>query len=488
MTTTMRVRRARTLAATMGIALLASLGLVAPAMAADVSLVDPEAKGSLTITKYAGEAGAPHDGTEISQGNLPSAELLAGAEFTVYKVEPYDVTTNAGWQEISTLASMVGENPSIAALEAQGATVNKVDAKTTPAGGLVAFENLALGLYYVAETKAPEGKLPVDPFLVTLPMTLPDGDGWMYDVYVYPKDADGHSKIPMDDKVTSAGDPLDWLVTVKLPGADLESLTITDELVNDLVYTGITVYTDDKATPLTEGVHFDAPVYDAASHKVTIKFTEEGINLLKTKSVVYAEIATTVSEDFTGGAIKNSAGIIQNDGKGEWTTTTPTKESRFDDIDILKVNEKDEKLAGAVFDLYASAPVKGECVAKQGGWDRIMEGSATDVNGEFSFKGLRHSDHANGEGVDESDSSYLCYWLVETQAPEDYQVLAQPVLVELNADTDVQKIVNIERGAGIQLAFTGGPGTLLFIVAGLAMVAGTVVLAIGRKPKKDQAA
>ncbi|MSS83691.1 LPXTG cell wall anchor domain-containing protein [Actinomycetaceae bacterium WB03_NA08] len=39
-------------------------------------------------------------------------------------------------------------------------------------------------------------------------------------------------------------------------------------------------------------------------------------------------------------------------------------------------------------------------------------------------------------------------------------------------------VENVKRGAGIQLPFTGGPGTVLFIVAGVLLVAGATALTV----------
>ena len=60
--------------------------------------------------------------------------------------------------------------------------------------GVAKKDGLALGLYLVVETKAPDKVTsPADPFLVSVPMTrIADNDttnkltDWIYDVHVYP--------------------------------------------------------------------------------------------------------------------------------------------------------------------------------------------------------------------------------------------------------------------------------------------------------------
>ena len=63
----------------------------------------------------------------------------------------------------------------------------------TDKDGLTKAENLNLGLYLIVETKVPEQvTMTVDPWIVSVPMTHSDGDGWFYDIYVYPKNQSGN--------------------------------------------------------------------------------------------------------------------------------------------------------------------------------------------------------------------------------------------------------------------------------------------------------
>lgn len=70
---------------------------------------------------------------------------------------------------------------------------NKVDEGTTDTvegqDGVLVFDNLKMyQRYLIVETDAPAYVTTrTAPFCVDLPMTNPTGDGWMADVYVYPK-------------------------------------------------------------------------------------------------------------------------------------------------------------------------------------------------------------------------------------------------------------------------------------------------------------
>ena len=62
----------------------------------------------------------------------------------------------------------------------------------TDQNGKTGTSNLEQGLYLVIETRVPENVTSTtDPFLVSLPMTTIDGNGWNYDVTVYPKNETG---------------------------------------------------------------------------------------------------------------------------------------------------------------------------------------------------------------------------------------------------------------------------------------------------------
>ena len=62
--------------------------------------------------------------------------------------------------------------------------------------GKTKAENLDLGLYLVVETKVPEMVTSTcNPFFISLPMTSGDGNGWIYDVTVYPKNLTGQAEV-----------------------------------------------------------------------------------------------------------------------------------------------------------------------------------------------------------------------------------------------------------------------------------------------------
>ncbi|MGO4585440.1 SpaH/EbpB family LPXTG-anchored major pilin, partial [Arthrobacter sp. 2RAF6] len=168
--------------------------------------------GSLTIHKYekpAAPTNLPHDGTALSAAQLQGLTPMAGVTFTVQKVNNIDLTTNAGWTAAAALT------PAQAAAQAASPGTTT----TTGAAGTATLGNLPLGLYLVTETGYPAGVTPSAPFLVTLPMTDPaGGNGWLYDVNVYPKNAvTTATKTVNDASVLKLGDNVQWTITSDIP-------------------------------------------------------------------------------------------------------------------------------------------------------------------------------------------------------------------------------------------------------------------------------
>lgn len=153
-------------------------------------------------------------------------------------------------------------------------------------------------------------------------------------------------------------------------------------------------------------------------------------------------------------------------------------------IDKFVKNQETNKLAGAKFDLYRTA-TQAEIDAglavtiphtteKKG--IKLEADKVTDTDGVATFKKYE----ANGTRYD--------YYLVETQAPSGYNLLDNAVKVNFTDDvamTDGVYTVKVENTSGIQLPITGGTGTVIFTVVGIALMVGAVVLlVVSRKKSK----
>lgn len=168
--------------------------------------IDTTKSGSITIHKYEFNGKETEKGTATGKDTdtdaVPKgATALAGAEFTIYKVEDVDK-----FDEFYTYNK--NDNlPSVESyLDKDGKTIQKkydVDShkwsQTTDVKGIAKFDDLALGLYVVIETKTPaKVTTPATPFLVSVPMTTTDGKEWLYDVHVYPKNMTTYGSVILE--------------------------------------------------------------------------------------------------------------------------------------------------------------------------------------------------------------------------------------------------------------------------------------------------
>ena len=182
--------------------------------------INTELKGSLTIHKYeyndtnevegadrtgTGEATdankVPKNTVEEETGKTKEgAKPLAGAGFTIYKVEDVNNLTNyysANPTNLPDVTTYV-DNGKI-----KGDYSNRIVGKEvkTNADGIAAFTELELGFYVVIETTTPDKvTTPVSPFLVSIPMTTVNGDDWLYDVHVFPKNKTTYGGVKLEKK------------------------------------------------------------------------------------------------------------------------------------------------------------------------------------------------------------------------------------------------------------------------------------------------
>ena len=144
-------------------------------------------------------------------------------------------------------------------------------------------------------------------------------------------------------------------------------------------------------------------------------------------------------------------------------------------IDKYVAGSPTTKLANAKFDLYRTA-TDAEITA--GGTETIPHTNVqgiklerdvvTDDNGSATFEKYE----ANGTEYD--------YYLVETQAPHGYNILAEAVKVNFTdavvEETNGVYTVEVPNSSGITLPITGDEGIVIFTVIGIAFMGGAVIL------------
>ena len=177
-----------------------------PAMAAsfaNVSTIDTNRQGSLTIYKY--------EGNEAKED-----KLLDGVTFTAYQVadivQPTDPTTGTTGVEMKPVEALtnikrdikitsetkyndIKETVEKALADDANPKLTAFATATTGANGTkgqAVFSEMPVGVYLIVETGAPSQIVnKTANFLVSIPMTKANEDGtyWDYDIEVYPKNA-----------------------------------------------------------------------------------------------------------------------------------------------------------------------------------------------------------------------------------------------------------------------------------------------------------
>jgi len=412
------------------------------------------------------------------------------------------------------------------------------------------FADLPVGLYLFQETAAPANVTKSAPWVMTVPLTDPIGDSagdigpnerWNYNIHVYPKNSiTGVTKSVADAIAVKVGDPVAWTVTGDIPlVANPEFNSDEDVSAGNLKFFAPTAYVvkddlDVRLTPassnpvvvtLMDGgsVSLDAADYTiawadpnpvGAGSELTLTFTTAGLNKLGLAvssaanpgnvkvQVVLNTVVTSLNnpddvDDPTNGTIgdgiiRNQAELFPNQSAVDSDTPVLSNEpeSRWGDIIIRKVDATDSEnlLAGAEFQVFASQE------AAEAGIEPItINGDSTfvtEAGGQVTISGLRYSNWADGVSLGEEEGDeWQYYWIVETKSPEGFELLAEPIRVAVTAaqqEVDVTEIENVPTNAGFELPLTGGMGTAILTIVGIAILA--IVLLVARRRRASEVA
>lgn len=197
----------------------------------------------------------------------------------------------------------------------------------------------------------------------------------------------------------------------------------------------------------------------------------------------------------------NKASLEYGNNPSDKTITTPSEaKTNTYPLDIKKFKTgSDEKLAGAKFRLYSSeAEAKANDESKAIKVSPVVAGNyvvdpastTTEFESVKSIEGKGYNLHING--LEAKD-----YWLVETQAPEGFNKLTDPIKVTITKDGDANwtvkkndkaeddKIIDVENSTGSILPSTGGMGTIAFTVVAALLVLGVAVSFIRDRKKEN---
>ena len=246
-------------------------------------------------------------------------------------------------------------------------------------------------------------------------------------------------------------------------------------------------------------------ISEGNTRNMTIDLSEK----VKT-AVTGAKIEVTYQAKVNKNAVvetKNSATLEYSNNPGTDATGT-TKPSEVVTptypLDVKKTDPKDTMLAGAHFKLYASTTegsidkdkvikVTKDVENTDGKYTYAANQSAAGAIDEMvtvanPIDGQGYNLHINGLAAG-------IYYLEETQAPDGYNKLSDPIKVTITKDGDTNwtvkkndvaeedKIIDIENSTGSILPSTGGMGTIIFAVIAAILVLGVAVSFIRDKRK-----
>lgn len=538
-----------------------SLTMLLPAVGVSAApTIDVNAKGSINVTKYEGDSvgtSSALTGTTADDPGAADNKALSDVEFTYVKVadivQPDSETTTLKYTLTSVgFAKAVGltNGESYTSTELQGKIKDKKAFEfdfsdlsdwpdcpvmpVTDSDGKTSANNLSVGLYLLVETNSPSTVTKkAAPVLVSIPMTTKDGDDWLYDVHVYPKNSVAETDIDKKivggdtDKTISAaiGDVINYEVplTALVPDEGLSQLHVTDTMDKGLTFNdeSVNVYLGESAesgTPLVEGVN-----YTVTTEKVSIGYTqitidfEEYLNELtrgETQSF-YITYNATLNENAVLGQVGNGNDIsFTYQGTYSSVTTVSPSDAKPSEpttkvftygIDLTKLGEgADVKLEEVKFKLTTDSdgntPLNVQQIEKDdntyytpGGGSNVV---TTIKDGKIAIRGLKPG----------------TYYLTETKTNEGYQLLKDPIEIvitqtdkeagvasatvggvdvtmtadDLNEGSSTARVpLSVQNNKGFNLPQTGAAGTAIFAIAGIVLVMVAGALLVMRKKAQN---
>lgn len=498
----MKIKKLVNKATAVIMAAVMTIGMVsATVLAADIKSIAPD-KGNLYIHRYLikdmADAGLPNDGTKAEVPE--SAEAVSEITFKVYKV---NVAATAPSSGAVTVDSMVTTTK---VTDADGKTfdVTLSETITTDSTGTASVADLAKGIYLVVEQENSKVAVSSAPYLVSVPMTNKDGDGWITDVHTYPKNSDLSITKEADKTSVKTGEVVTWTInaTTGLMIEDSVKYDIIDELDTALDYvTGslaVKGVSSDGTETVIQASDYTAKVND--SNVLIVSFNSDG----RKTAVKYASVKIYFDTKVNEEILKTTAYTVENDASIEFINKYSQEKKRESNIvkihsaavKTVKTNTDGETLSGAAFKIATS-----EANAKAGNFlKKDLNGNIVDYgdDGYDTASDWEITTESDGtvlfEGISDygTDGTYHAYHLVETKAPSGYSLAGVPIEAEFTAQNSTEATaytinINVVDDEIPTLPLTGGKGTWMYLLAGAVMIGVAFAMALrGTKKDKDK--
>ena len=237
-----------------------------------------------------------------------------------------------------------------------------------------------------------------------------------------------------------------------------DSITVVG-LTKDTDYTVVT-------TGLTDGCDFE------------VRFTQSYLDTIAAPTTLVVEYNAVLNENAKVESVAlNETQLTWGDKNHTEWDKTETNTYKFEVLKYAGADTAKHPLAGAVFQLKDASGKVVKLVKVSDTEYRVANGNEAGAVDSFTTV-------ATGniviKGVDLDK-----YTLVETEAPEGYNKLKDPVEVIVNADNAL--VVEVPNNTGAELPSTGGIGTTIFYVVGGILVVGAAVVLTTRKRMEKNA-
>ena len=439
------------------------------------------------ITYNAAKNTLSHEWNSLFDDYFSQTNSITNSANRAYTVDEFAALT----KDSAELKTLLAGLPNYIAAK----SISPVDTQTVAADGTATFANLAMGEYFIRPTSTTSV---YQLMLQKIEPTVVNGTYVIDDVTFSAK----HQKVSVtktaDKTSVTKNEKVTYTITVNIPtyatGATDRSFS-----VSDLLPDGLTIDTD-SINVILKYLGFESTLPEGtytldktATDDYTFKFSVDSTQYLDWAGLgghqLIITYTATLNDDATTAVNTKETNTVTFD-YSNYPYVANSHKQKTDTVDVttfaIKIDkyvdgEETNKLAGAKFDLYRTVypGETGVTIPHTSIQGIKLEGDkVTDADGVATFEKYE----ANGTNYD--------YYLVETQAPSGYNLLADAVKVNFT-DTEVATTagiytVQVPNKSGIQLPITGGTGTVIFTIIGIALMVGAVVLfVVSRKKAKE---